>query len=292
MSDTIPGFTDHSAEVNGQTIAYSRGGEGPPVLLLHGFPQMRAMWRGIAPVLAERFTVIAADLRGYGDSSKPLETRDYTFRNMAADQRSLMVSLGFATFHLIGHDRGARTAHRLALDAPKVVQSLTLMDIVPTHLLLDELPKAVATAYYHWFFLAQPAPFPETLIGHDPDWYFESCLTGWGSADLDDFPPQALYAYRQSWRWPDAIAGMCNDYRAAIRHDFDHDAADLDRRVTCPSLVLYGVDGTMAKHYDVPATWANRLDNMTSRALPGGHFFPDLHPAETAEVLIDFLTSL
>lgn len=285
----LPGFADASAEVNGQTIAYSRAGDGPPVLLLHGFPQTRAMWRGIAPILAKNFTVIAADLRGYGESSKPDAVQDYTFRNMAADQRALMADLGFERFHLVGHDRGARTAHRLALDSERAVQSLTLMDIIPTHLLLEGLPKEVATAYYHWFFLAQPAPFPETMIGQDTDWYFESCLTGLDDADLDDFDPESLYAYQQSWRWPDTIAAMCNDYRAAIQYDFAHDAADLGRRVTCPALVLYGVDGIMAREYDVPATWADRLANMRARALPGGHFFPDLHPAETAEVLAEFL---
>jgi haloacetate dehalogenase len=285
----LPGFTDAVAEVNGQTIAYSRAGDGPPVLLLHGFPQTRAMWRGIAPLLAARFTVIAADLRGYGESSKPGTVQDYTFRNMAADQLGLMRQLGLDRFHLVGHDRGARTAHRLALDSEKSLLSLTLMDIVPTHLLLNELKKEVATAYYHWFFLAQPAPFPETMIGQDSDWYFESCLTGWGSAELEEFDPEALFAYRQSWRWPDTIAAMCNDYRAALRYDFAHDAADLGRSIACPALVLYGVDGVMARQYDVPATWADRLSNMRARALPGGHFFPDLHPRDTADVLLDFL---
>ena len=280
----LPGFTDDVAEVNGQSIAYSRAGSGPPVLLLHGFPQTRAMWHGIAPHLVDRFTVIAADLRGYGDSSKPDGVAAYTFRNMAADQRALMASLGFDSFHLVGHDRGARTAHRLALDAPKAVASLTLMDIVPTQLLLGDLKTEVAAAYYHWFFLAQPAPFPETLIGHDPDWYYESCLTGWGGCEIDDFHPDALYAYRQSWRWPDTINAMCNDYRAALVHDVKHDAADLSRRVTCPALVLYGIDGAMAKHYDVPATWADRLSDIQSRALPGGHFFPDLHFAAAGQL--------
>ncbi|WP_424986842.1 alpha/beta fold hydrolase [Microbulbifer sp. S227A] len=288
----LPGFTDASAEVNGQTIAYSRAGDGPPVLLLHGFPQTRALWRAVAPVLAARFTVIAADLRGYGESSKPDAVQDYTFRNMAADQRALMRSLGFESFHLVGHDRGARTAHRMALDSEKAVRSLTLMDIVPTHFLLDNLGKDVASAYYHWFFLAQPAPFPETVIAQDSDWYFESCLTSWGAADLEEFDPESLYAYRQSWRWPDAIAAMCNDYRAAIQYDFAHDAADLGRRVSCPSLVLYGVDGAMAREYDVPASWADRLADMRARAMPGGHFFPELHGAETAEILLDFLSDL
>lgn len=289
----IPGFADATARVNDQSIAYSRAGDGPPVLLLHGFPQTRAMWRGIAPVLARRFTVIAADLRGYGDSSRPDGVAAYSFRNMAADQTALMASLGFERFHLVGHDRGARTAHRLALDAPDAVASLTLMDIVPTHLLLADLTASVAKAYYHWFFMAQPAPFPETLIGHDPDYYYESCLLGWGGAALTDFDPQALAAYRQSWRRRETIAAMCNDYRAAIEVDFADDAADLNRRVTCPALVLHGGDGAMARAYDVPATWSDRLSDIrASAALPGGHFFADLRPVETAAALRGFLAAL
>lgn len=285
----LPGFTDHVATLEGQTIAYSRAGAGPPVLLLHGFPQTRAMWRGVAPALAARFTVIAADLRGYGESAKPEGVAAYTFREMAGDQRRLMRSLGFERFHLVGHDRGARAAHRLALDAPGQVQSLALMDIVPTHHLLTHLTREVAAAYYHWFFLAQPAPFPETMIARDPDRYFESCLTGWGGASLSDFEPDALAAYRRSWRSPDTITAMCNDYRAALAEDFAHDAADLGRKIGCPALVLWGIDGAMARHYDVPGTWRARLETMTARAMPGGHFFVDLHPEETAAALLAFL---
>lgn len=272
------------------TIAYEATGSGPPVLLLHGFPQTQAMWHAIIPALARDFTVITADLRGYGNSTKPKAVADMSFRAMAGDQVALMHHLGFARFHLVGHDRGARTAHRLALDHGDAVASLTLMDIVPTHLLLNELGQDVARAYYHWFFLAQPAPFPETLIGHDPDAYFDSCLAGWGGG-MGGFDDTALAAYRAAWRKPDCIASMCNDYRAAIDVDFDLDAADLDRRVDAPALVLYGGDGIMGRAYDVAATWADRLSNMTSAALPGGHFFPDTHPAETAAALRAFLTA-
>ncbi len=285
----IPGFESATAAVNGQQIAYSVGGSGPAVLLLHGFPQTHAMWHGVAPALAAHFTVVAPDLRGYGASSKPQGTEAYRFRHMAADQHALMQHLGFEQFHLVGHDRGARTAHRLTLDAQDAVQSLTLMDIVPTHLLLDDLTRQVAQAYYHWFFLAQPAPFPETMIGHDPDAYFESCLLGWGAAGLDDFDADALAAYRKAWRNPETIRGMCADYRAALRHDFDDDAVDLERRVTCPSLVLYGADGIMAQAYDVPATWADRLSDMRSAGIPGGHFFVDTNPKATAQALLAFL---
>ncbi|MFL4471417.1 alpha/beta fold hydrolase [Tateyamaria armeniaca] len=276
---------------DGITIAYDQTGSGPPVLLLHGFPQTRAMWHAIAPVLARDFTVITADLRGYGDSTKPSGMEDMSFRAMARDQVTLMQHLGFGQFHLVGHDRGGRTAHRLALDHHTALLSLTLMDIVPTHLLLDDLSKEVARAYYHWFFLAQPAPFPETLIGHDPDAYFESCLAGWGGG-MDGFAADALAAYRAAWRKPDCIASMCNDYRAAIDVDFGLDAADLGRCIDTPALVLFGADGVMGRAYDVPATWGARLSNMQSAALPGGHFFPDTHPKETAEALHRFLTSI
>lgn len=279
------------AEVNGQTIAYTQQGSGPAVLLLHGFPQTRAMWDAVAPRLAEQFTVVTADLRGYGDSSKPDDMTAMSFREMGADQVALMRSLGHESFHLVGHDRGARTAHRMALDSPNAIASLTVMDIVPTHLLLEDLHQEVARAYYHWFFLAQPAPFPERMIGADPDYYFESCLLGWGGATLEDFPAEALEAYRKSWRDPACIHAMCNDYRAAIDVDFALDAADLDRQVSCPALVLYGATGAMAKQYDVEATWAPRLANMRAAAIPGGHFFVDQHPSETAEALLDFLVN-
>lgn len=285
----IIGFEESVAEVNGQDIAYARGGEGPPVLLLHGFPQTHAMWHAVAPVLAGDFTVIAADLRGYGASSKPEGTEPYSFRHMAADQHALMTHLGFETFHLVGHDRGARTAHQLALDHGRAVASLTVMDIIPTHLLLDQLNRHVARAYYHWFFLPQPAPFPETMIGQDPDLFFESCLTGWGSTPLSAYDPAALDAYRAAWRDPDTIRGMCADYRAALDVDFDLDAADLGRKVGCPALVMYGADGPMGKAYDVPGTWVERLEQMESKGMPGGHFFVDEYPDATAEALKDFL---
>ncbi|MEP1963049.1 alpha/beta fold hydrolase [Tateyamaria sp.] len=273
------------------TIAYDIAGQGPPVLLLHGFPQTRAMWHAIAPKLAQDFTVVTADLRGYGDSTKPETMQDMSFRPMAQDQVALMAHLGFQTFHLIGHDRGARTAHRLTLDHPNRVLSLSLLDIVPTHLLLSDLTQDVARAYYHWFFLAQTSPFPETLIGHDPDAYFEGCLAGWGGG-MDGFDAHAITAYRAAWRNPDCIRSMCNDYRAAIDVDFALDAADLKRRIDTPTLVAYGADGIMGRAYDVPATWQDRLSNMRSTALPGGHFFPDTHPIETEKTLRGFLTGV
>lgn len=288
---------DQCITLDGIEIVFDIHGEGSPLLLLHGFPQTRAMWRPLLPHLAPGFTIITADLRGYGASSKPGQDRPeecsaYSFRAMGADLLALMTALGHRRFHLAGHDRGARVAHRMALDAPERVTSLALMDIVPTHLLLSTLTHDVAKTYYHWFFLAQPHPLPERLISADPDLFFTGCLAGWGGKGLVEFAPDQLAAYRASWRDPATIFGMCQDYRAAIAHDMADDAVDLHRRITCPALVLYGADGAMARAYDAPATWADRLTNMQAQALPGGHFFPDTAPEATARALAGFVTAL
>ena len=279
------------ARVNGQSIAYRVMGDGPPLLLLHGFPQTHALWAKVAPELARDFTVVTPDLRGYGASSKPRGVENYTFREMGADQLALMAHLGHERFHLVGHDRGGRTAHRMALDAPDRIASLTVMDIVPTHEILTNLRKDVAKAYYHWTFLAQPAPFPETMIAADPDHFYESCLLGWGAAKLSDFDAAQLAAYRAAWHDPETIRAMCDDYRAAYDLDVALDEADLARQVPCPALVLWGADGAMDKAYDVAATWAPRLADMRAKALPGGHFFVDQAPETTIEALRGFLTA-
>ncbi len=281
----IPGFTNHTTP----TLACSIGGNGPPLLLLHGFPQTRAMWAYIAPALAETHSVICPDLPGYGASAKPPDPAAYSFRAMAREMTALMDMLGHETFHLAGHDRGARVAHRLALDTPDRVQSLTLMDIIPTHTLLSDLRWQVAKSYYHWFFLAQPAPFPEHMIAADPDAYYESCLLGWGGAQLTDFDADQLARYRAAWRDTATIRGMCNDYRATLSHDMADDSADADARITCPTLILYGETGAMARHYDVPATWAPKCAHMRAQPIPGGHFFPDTAPAQTLAALSGLL---
>lgn len=285
----IAGFSAAVLAHQGVDVAYSAGGEGAPLVLLHGFPQTRMMWAQIAPALAQGRRVICPDLRGYGASGKPAQVADYSFRAMGGDILALMDHLGHDRFDLVGHDRGARTAHRIALDAPDRVNSLTLMDIIPTHLLLTQLSHQVAKAYYHWFFLAQPEPFPETLIRADPDYFYHACLLGWGGATLEDFHPDQLAAYRAAWRDPDTIRGMCNDYRAAIQHDLALDEADLQRRVTCPTLVLYGADGAMARAYDVPGTWADRCTDLRAATVPGGHFFPDTAPRDTLAAIRAFV---
>ncbi len=274
------------------TIAYDVTGDGPPVLLLHGFPQTRRLWTEIAPRLAETHTVVTADLRGYGDSSKPPAGDDlanYSFRAMARDQLALMRHLGFDAFHLVGHDRGARTAYRMALDASEAVLSLTLMDIVPTDHLLKTFSFPVSKAYFHWSLLAQPAPFPERMIGADPDYFFETCLGGWGGATLDQFPQ--IEAYRSAWRDPTTIAGMTNDYRAAVTIDQAHDRQDRGRVLHCPSLILYGADGAMARVYDFESIWSERLSDMKVRAIHGGHFFIDQSPKATIDALTEFLSA-
>ncbi|GGE22681.1 fluoroacetate dehalogenase [Primorskyibacter flagellatus] len=286
----IPGFADHAEVLHGARVAWSEGGDGPPVLLLHGFPQTRALWARIGPELVRNHRVIAADLRGYGDSEKPAGVEDASFRAMGRDLLNLMSHLGHARFHLIGHDRGARTAHRMVLDAPERIATVQLLDIIPTHLLLSELRQDTARAYFHWFFLSQPEPFPERLIGADPDFFFETCMAGLAPSALEGFDAEQMEAYRTAWRKPEVIRGLCNDYRAAIDIDVALDAADLGRRMTCPVHVLWGAEGVMGKQYDVPATWADRCAAPPrATPLPGGHFFPDTAPRETAAALAGFL---
>ena len=267
-------------------------GLGPPVLFLHGFPQTRALWHPLISRLPG-FRSVAADLRGYGSSWKPEPgegCENYSFRAMGEDMFALMSALGHDRFHLVGHDRGARVAYRMALDASERVASLTVMDILPTDALIAAWDYPVSKAYFHWSFLAQPAPFPERMIGADPDQFFEACLLGWGGARLEDFPEIA--AYRAAWRDPQVIAGMCHDYRAGVGIDLAHDAEDAGRILDMPALVLWGADGVMARHFDVDAVWRERLIDMRAQAVPGGHFFVDQAPGQVAELLALFLSGV
>ena len=285
------GFEKAFADVNGVDIFYRRMGKGEPILLLHGFPQTHAMWADIARELAENFTVVCSDLRGYGASSKPKGVQNYSFREMGNDQLRLMSALNFKDFHLVGHDRGGRIAHRIALDAPDRVKSITLMDIVPTYLLLKDLKKTVAYDYYHWFLLSQPSPLPERLIATDPDYFYETFLTNWGSTNLSMYSWDKLQAYRTAWRNPECIRAMCDDYRAAIHFDFGIDAVDLERRVMAPALIMWGTHGAMAKSYCMETIWQDRLTEYRAAAVEGGHFFPDTDPQKTYEALIEFFSS-
>ena len=286
-------FNSYRITVGEVEIVCAVAGEGEPLLMLHGFPQTMAIWARIAPALVARgYRVVCADLRGYGASGKPSALPDltnYSFRAMASDQIGLMCALGHERFHLVGHDRGARTAHRLALDHPSSVASVTLMDIVPTAVMLTDLRREVAQSYWHWFFLAQPAPFPERMILANPDFFFETCLFGWGAAGPEDFDKQQLAAYRESWRDPATVAGYCNDYRATLAVDLADDLADQGKRVAAPVQILYGAAGAMSRHYDIPATWAERCASVEATAIPGGHFFPDSAPEEVIKRLGTFM---
>jgi haloacetate dehalogenase len=286
------GFHRRRIDVGEATINFVVAGDGPPLLMLHGFPQNLAMWARVAPILAETFTVVCADLRGYGDSSKPRCAPDhsnYAFRAMATDQVAVMRELGFDRFHVIGHDRGGRTAHRMVLDWPGVVASLTVLDIVPTYAMFMETNPYVASAYWHWYFLSQPEPLPERMIGLDPDFFFETCLVGWGATRIEDFDQRMLADYRRCWRNPEMIHGSCSDYRAAAAIDLEHDGIDIEKKVSCPTLVFFGSNGTMARCFDIPAAWRKRCANVYVESLPGGHFFVDQYPRETARILTRFL---
>ncbi|QDC09908.1 alpha/beta hydrolase [Oceanicola sp. D3] len=287
-------FTAHTTEIDGLSIAYETGGAptGLPLLFLHGFPQTRAMWHPIAPAFADNHPIVLADLPGYGASAKPQDLTPYSFREMARRLTGLMSHLGHERFAVISHDRGARVTHRMALDHPDRLAAVTLMDIVPTHTLLTDLQLKVAQSYYHWFFLAQPEPFPESLIAPDPNAYYESCLLGWGAAKITDFHESQLAAYRAAWANPETRRAMCNDYRSTLTLDLADDTADLGARIQCPAQILYGASGAMAKLYDVPETWAPKNTTMTHAAIPGGHFFPDTAPDETTKALKAFLDTL
>ncbi|MDW8468044.1 MAG: alpha/beta hydrolase [Burkholderiales bacterium] len=268
-----------------------RAGDGPPVLMLHGYPQTHAMWHKVAPALARDYTVVCADLRGYGDSSKPRGLPDhsnYSKRAMAADMVEVMQALGFERFHVVGHDRGARVGHRLARDHGARVASLTVMDISPTLTMYERTNKDFATAYWHWFFLIQPAPLPERLLaGHVPDYIL--ARLGRGRAGLRPFSPAARREYVRCFRDPRAIHASCEDYRAAATIDLVHDRADLRRRIRMPVLVLWGKHGVIEKMFDPLADWRAVATDVRGRALDCGHFLPEEKPREVLAELRRFL---
>jgi len=277
-------FTRLDIAASGATIAAVHGGSGPPLLLLHGYPQTHVMWHKVAPLLSERFTVVATDLRGYGDSGKPPGGADhaaYSKREMAQDQVEVMSSLGFETFFVAGHDRGGRVAHRMALDHPARVSKLAVLDIVPTHRLYRDSTRAFATSYFWWYFLIQPAPLPETMIGNSVRFWLEEKF---GKAVAGAITAEAFSEYLRCYSNPATIHASCEDYRAAASIDLVHDEADMPRKVQCPLLALWGTGAPMHRLYDVAATWKDRATNVTGKALPGTHYFaeeiPDLIAAE------------
>ena len=258
------------------------GGKGAPVLLLHGYPQTSAMWHRVAPELAESYTVICADLRGYGRSFKPVSDKahlPYSKRAMAADMAKVMTALGHDTFYVGAHDRGARVAHRLGLDYPDRVRALVTLDIAPTREMYRDGGGAFAQTYWHWYWLTQPAPFPETLIGNDPDFFWlKKC--GSGSAGLSPFVWEALNEYLTCFRDPSVIHGSCEDYRAALTIDIAHDNADDGQKLQMPVRALWGEKGAIEKHFDCLASWRERALRVTGRSLPGGHYLAEEMPGE------------
>ena len=262
------------------------------MLLLHGYPQTHAMWHRIAPRLAERFTVVCPDLRGYGDSAKPKGGAghiNYSKRAMARDQVEVMRTLGFERFDVAGHDRGGRVAHRMALDHPRNVKSLAVIDIAPTRLMFAQTTQAFATAYYHWFFLIQPFDLPERLIGADPMFFLHWTLGGWGSK-LDHFDPRALAEYERCFVDPATIHATCEDYRAAASIDLDHDRADAQNKVACPLLVLWGAKGVVQRLFHPLADWMSVAGDVRGEALPGGHFLAEESPDATLAALYFFFS--
>ena len=287
--DPFPGWERFEVDAGGVAIRGVVGGSGPPVLLLHGYPQTHVMWHRMAPRLAGRFRVVAADLRGYGASSKPATTADhapYAKRAMGADMVAVMERLGHRRFAVGAHDRGARVAHRMALDHPDRVSRLALLDIAPTREMYAGTTEAFARLYWHWFFLIRPPPLPERMIGADPrGFWLAKC--GAGSAGLAPFSEAALAAYLDAFT-PEAIHASCEDYRAAATIDIAHDDADGARRLPQPLLALWGADGAVERCFDCLALWRRRAEDVRGEALPGGHYLAEERPDLVAERLSAF----
>jgi haloacetate dehalogenase len=294
VRDLYPDFEQRSVRTDGEVqIAFRIGGTGPPLLLLHGHPETHAIWHRVAPKLAEHFTLVLPDLRGYGDSSKPAGQQDhsnYSKRVMANDMLVLMRSLGFQRFDVLAHDRGARVAHRLAMDQPAAVGRLAMLDIAPTLAMYEQTNEAFARAYWHWFFLIQPAPLPERLIEAEPAAYITD-LMGGRSAGLSPFDPRALAEYQRCAALPGAAHGFCEDYRAAAGIDLDHDRADRDagHRLAMPVLVLWGRDGVIEKCFEPLAEWRRVAVDVRGEPIPCGHYIPEEAPAELLAAALPFL---
>jgi haloacetate dehalogenase len=277
-------------EATGVEINVMFGGSGPPLLLLHGFPQTHAMWHPIAPRFAEKYSVVVPDLRGYGDSAKPAgggDHADYSFRAMATDQIEVMKALGHERFMFIGHDRGARVGHRLALDHPGAVERLGLLDIVPTSFVYANTDRRLATAYFHWFFLIQAEPLPERLIGGDPLFILRRFLAF--SGGLDGYAPEALAEYERCFVDPATIHAMCEDYRAGAGIDLEHDEADRNRKIERPVLILWGTRGAVGALYEPLDVWRSFATDVRGHAIEAGHYLVEERPDDTFAALASFL---
>jgi haloacetate dehalogenase len=289
----LPGFEYRRMDVAGMTVSYAISGSGPPVLLLHGYPENHLMWRHVAPFLARDHTVVLADLRGYGDSGKPVPDAAgnlYSKRFMARDQAGLMRQLGFGQFQLVGHDRGARVAHRLVLDHPGTVTRLAVLDIVPTRHVLGNVTRGLATAYYHWFFLIAPNGIPEHLIAADPGYWirsFISPLLGEGAS----IEPEVMEDYIRCFRDPGTIAGSCADYRSGASTDLVHDEETFaaGQKIECPVLALWGKQAFVGRGYEPLGVWQQYATDVRGHALPTGHFLPEEAPDQVSAALREFL---
>lgn len=296
LSQLFPGFRSASVTVqtDGQSIdiPFVTAGRGPPVLLLHGFPQTKAMWHAVAPTLAERFTVVASDLRGYGDASKPdggPRHQHYSKRAMAADQVALMRALGHERFALVGHDRGGRVAHRLALDHADAVARVMFLDIAPTLSMYERTDMRFAMGYWHWFFLVQPAPLPETLIGADPEFMLRAFM-GTRHAGLGIFDASAWSEYVRCARDVRTLHAMCEDYRASATIDLEHDRADRaqGRRLAMPVRILWGRHGLVERCCQPIADWREVAEQVDGRVLDCGHYIAEELPEALCEEVIRF----
>lgn len=289
------GFGARTVQVEETSIFVRVAGSGPPLLLLHGFPETHVMWRDIAVALAQRFSVVVADLRGYGKSGCPGSDADHTAyskRAMAHDMVQVMNALGFDRFMLAGHDRGGRVAYRLALDHPEIVSKLAVLDVIPTAAAWDRADARLALAFWPWSLLAQPEPLPERLLAAAPDAVVDNAIAGWGSAP-DAFPAEVREAYIEALRDPAHVHAICEEYRAAAGIDREHDAQDQTdgRRIKCPLLALWSGEGGLENWYADEggplAIWRQWADSVEGGAVEGGHFFPEENPDGTAKILLN-----
>jgi haloacetate dehalogenase len=285
------GFESLNINTGEVEINLKRAGRGKPVLLLHGYPETHAMWHKIAPRMAKKYTVILPDLRGYGDSSTPSGTENhsnYSKRVMALDQIKVMERLGYKTFDVVGHDRGARVAHRLMRDYPDRINRGAVMDIMPTLDMYEKTDMTFARGYYHWFFLIQPFDLPEHMIGGDPAYFVRRCLNSW-SRNAGSFPDEVVAEYIRCFSKPGVIHGTCEDYRASATIDLEHDRQERYKKIQSPLLVLWGGKSFISRAYDVLGIWRQYAVNVEGRPIPSGHFLPEESPEETYDALVEFL---
>ncbi|HEX3862044.1 MAG TPA: alpha/beta hydrolase [Stellaceae bacterium] len=292
MVDFFPGFAQRQVQTSGATINLVTGGSGPPLLLLHGYPQTHVMWRKIAPRLAQDFTLVIPDLRGYGDSSKPPSSPDhaaYSKRALALDQVETMRALGFDKFRVAGHDRGARVTHRLLRDHPAHIERAALLDIVPTLYRFETIDQKSATGSFHWFFLIQPAPFPERLIAAECDLFLRKMLGLSGTPGAHE--PEAYAEYFRCFSNPETIRATCDEYRAGASIDLDHDRADRGRKLTMPLFLLWGERSGQGSGYDLLSVWRDHAETVSGHPVNSGHFIPEEKPDETYQSLRGFFTA-